>query len=737
MSTSPPLDPYDPVGDYDRDRERDQSPYSPPPRLSHPLDPGSSTSSELTSVPAHATGHQEMNKGNSKEPPSAPKRLSPATRQPNSASPFSTGFASSKPPADSAVTMPSSLGSGSGAAGPSTTMSYFGQSMGLPSLRHGYASGMRDAPRSGTAHFPRPTSPLVTVLIRRLPLNTTIESVRYMTLFCEQHLVNVELLPPEQSADHGFVSALLQFRSPTHALEAQQKLHGSTIVKDNKLIVEILPHSNSGSTRQYTTTEMAAVPSSSAVSTTSSSSTAGSRLRGYGGPSSLLETLPPLSNGIYAGHELPNPDQSAAYQTLFSPQSPIGNHVTESGRISGKTLIANNSGDDEDTNVILKDPVAFAQYNDAPRRKTDPDVPVQAMGGLSINTNNTIPSGPSSLPPHMGVMSPRSFRTQQPQQRGPYPAVNPADQNPPCNTLYVGNLPIDTSEEELKALFSKQRGYKRLCFRSKGNGPMCFVEFEEVSFATKALSDLYGHLLHNSVKGGIRLSFSKNPLGVRSNPNPNHGNAGVPGGMHGAMPVSGNGFAGAHRFPPGLAAPPGLGGGHQQHYNNGNYHQNASMYGYNGPQHNGHGGLQRNGHIGLRHNGHVSPQHNGVNSSYSYQGHGGAESNGMSHVNGANSTYGYNGYEPNGYEPNGVNLANAVNPAYPYNVNANAEPRAVNGVNAFLGYNGSEGVDTIGANGGNALFEYSNNHAGAESSNVNPGNGIHAAKPIKSPYNMG
>lgn len=96
------------------------------------------------------------------------------------------------------------------------------------------------------------------------------------------------------------------------------------------------------------------------------------------------------------------------------------------------------------------------------------------------------------------------------------PAANPADQNPPCNTLYVGNLPMNTSEDELKLLFSRQRGYKRLCFRTKSNGPMCFVEFEDVAYATRALTELYGRGLSNSVKGGIRLSFSKNPLGVRN-----------------------------------------------------------------------------------------------------------------------------------------------------------------------------------------------------------------------------
>lgn len=102
------------------------------------------------------------------------------------------------------------------------------------------------------------------------------------------------------------------------------------------------------------------------------------------------------------------------------------------------------------------------------------------------------------------------------------PPANPADQNPPCNTLYVGNLPPDTNEDELKDLFSTCRGYKRLCFRTKANGPMCFVEFEDVTYATRALEELYGIGLSNSVKGGIRLSFSKNPLGVKPQNNNNN-----------------------------------------------------------------------------------------------------------------------------------------------------------------------------------------------------------------------
>lgn len=111
--------------------------------------------------------------------------------------------------------------------------------------------------------------------------------------------------------------------------------------------------------------------------------------------------------------------------------------------------------------------------------------------------------------------------------RVPLP-LNPADQNPPCNTLYVGNLPPDATEAELRALFAPQAGFRRLSFKTKApsastgshaHGPMCFVEFEDVGYATRALAELYGSQLPRpggmSNKGGIRLSFLKNPLGVR------------------------------------------------------------------------------------------------------------------------------------------------------------------------------------------------------------------------------
>lgn len=63
--------------------------------------------------------------------------------------------------------------------------------------------------------------------------------------------------------------------------------------------------------------------------------------------------------------------------------------------------------------------------------------------------------------------------------------ANAVDQNPPINTLYVGNLPTSQVppgyptnylEESLRELFQRRPGYRKLCFRQKSNGPMCFVE---------------------------------------------------------------------------------------------------------------------------------------------------------------------------------------------------------------------------------------------------------------------
>ncbi|KAI9478876.1 MAG: hypothetical protein EXX96DRAFT_572558 [Benjaminiella poitrasii] len=162
----------------------------------------------------------------------------------------------------------------------------------------------------------------------------------------------------------------------------------------------------------------------------------------------------------------------------------------------------------------------YTQHQPAYQHEVNNNVPNSRFYSLH-SSSSTPPKSSSSTssspppPPPPGILSPTSsYRSLGGILVG---SSNPADQNPPCNTLYVGNLPPNTNEDELRAMFSKCSGYKRLSFRNKSNGPMCFVEFEDAIYAAQALQELHGNPLSNSVKGGIRLSFSKNPLGVRQN----------------------------------------------------------------------------------------------------------------------------------------------------------------------------------------------------------------------------
>ncbi|MCJ1402804.1 cell cycle RNA binding protein whi3 [Xylographa trunciseda] len=436
----------------------------------------------------------------------------------------------------------------------------------------------------------RPDSQVASaIFMRKLPRNTNPEALKSMFLFAKD-FVGADFVQQEFVEDKGYLSAIARFRTANAAQEARAMLDGKpNTAGEANMIVEVLHLSPGGGLGLRRNTLGTSSLSSSAGSSNGPSTRQSSRFNGTfqtldrisppgGNSATFAGTVP--SNG-----DLPTPDTASSFQNFFSPQSPIG-HPLERQRISGKSVIGEDTVDDE-TGKLLHDPVAYAKNDMAgtigqlSRRSTNPHITTARFNNMSLNGNGM------TSPPMQGLSSPRNLASMQSPtaamsptgmanmgpnatyqlagqhyQRHNYPPVNPADQNPPCNTLYVGNLPVDTSEDELKAMFSKQRGYKRLCFRTKQNGPMCFVEFEDVSFATKALNELYGHPLHNSVKGGIRLSFSKNPLGVRTG---QPGGMGPPTPMSPQGPMSGlSGFGGMPAFstangpPPGLSAPPGL-----------------------------------------------------------------------------------------------------------------------------------------------------------------------------------
>lgn len=407
------------------------------------------------------------------------------------------------------------------------------------------------------------------VLVQRLPPETSEQNLRVMCIFSDE-LLDVNMLGVTPEPDGNYCSAVLRFKSFDGAQEAQTILNGKKGMRVDHL----------GLRGPIAGDRNKSGPSSGASSTTSPG-TAATQPPRFDGTFSPLEKTSPSINGNYVTSDFTGAKPNYNYKNFFSPQSPIGNHLSEQPRNTGKSLINDATDDDDDTGDILQLPRAFGENGSVPaqRRATAPQIPIlERMASLSLNTGpaNGAPASqrghgqPGTYQPHSAhpnTMSPTALNgTNGHYQTGPVqwrthvpPPANPADMNPPCNTLYVGNLPMGSSEDELKGIFSRQRGYKRLCFRAKANGPMCFVEFDDISCATRALHDLYGYPLTTSIKGGIRLSFSKNPLGVRTPQPPGQGPSGPLAGPNGLMNHSTNGFASAGP-PPGLAAPPGLNG---------------------------------------------------------------------------------------------------------------------------------------------------------------------------------
>ncbi|EPX71957.1 RNA-binding protein Scw1 [Schizosaccharomyces octosporus yFS286] len=421
-------------------------------------------------------------------------------------------------------------------------------------LLGGLNGGLASAPPKMGFHYPR----FFAIKIEDLPRNLTPREFSSTFLFAS-HVVSSEIVSP--APDNGPAYGLTVFSSRDAALSARDILLSSEVY--GLCNVTVIDNYRKGSQTN--------------VSDATEGSESGSRLSRNHSPIRQLfgsrDVFRRPSNHVSnpaAGSNDGVFDQSKTPQTEHFATAP--NSALQSDRLWSSFPV---SYPLSLANALTKDDVSSPTWSPTANKSTnlrqDTVPPVMRFNSLSINTNVSRPyfsseqggyAHPmSAQSPHPRVLSangafgvnsppltpsntrdyPLSASTVPPatpfspyashngiHQRIPATTptnINPADQNPPCNTIYVGNLPPSTSEDELKALFSTQPGYKRLCFRTKGNGPMCFVEFENIPCAMEALKTLQGVCLSSSIKGGIRLSFSKNPLGVRSSSSShNHGN---------------------------------------------------------------------------------------------------------------------------------------------------------------------------------------------------------------------
>ncbi|XP_022723584.1 LOW QUALITY PROTEIN: RNA-binding protein with multiple splicing 2-like [Durio zibethinus] len=114
------------------------------------------------------------------------------------------------------------------------------------------------------------------------------------------------------------------------------------------------------------------------------------------------------------------------------------------------------------------------------------------------------PLPPPPMPTAAPVPAPSSY----------VPVQNTKD-NPPCNTLFIGNLGENINEEELRGLFSVQPGFKQMKILRQERHTVCFIEFEDVNTATNVHHSFQGAVIPSSGSVGMRIQYSKNPFGKR------------------------------------------------------------------------------------------------------------------------------------------------------------------------------------------------------------------------------
>lgn len=99
---------------------------------------------------------------------------------------------------------------------------------------------------------------------------------------------------------------------------------------------------------------------------------------------------------------------------------------------------------------------------------------------------------------------------------GPSPGPDRNGDNPPCDTLFVGNLSPNMTEADVEAYFRNLMGDRFAACklsRSVANRVSAFVQFVDIATAEEVHASQQGVEMPGSDRGPMRIQFSKNALG--------------------------------------------------------------------------------------------------------------------------------------------------------------------------------------------------------------------------------
>ena len=92
--------------------------------------------------------------------------------------------------------------------------------------------------------------------------------------------------------------------------------------------------------------------------------------------------------------------------------------------------------------------------------------------------------------------------------------VSSGRSNPPMDTIFIANMSPEASEEELKSILNGYPGYKRCKLVNQRGVVTAFAQFEDVKSAAAAIGFLQGRPQMALDSGGLRVEYSKKPMGV-------------------------------------------------------------------------------------------------------------------------------------------------------------------------------------------------------------------------------
>lgn len=109
----------------------------------------------------------------------------------------------------------------------------------------------------------------------------------------------------------------------------------------------------------------------------------------------------------------------------------------------------------------------------------------QSVKRSRYGAEQAYPSYATSTPPAQQPAYYQPAPVAAPVPAGPraYTSISNTKDNPPCNTLFIGNLGDTVTETELRSIFASQPGFCQLKLNRGAKSVTCFVEFVDVPTA--------------------------------------------------------------------------------------------------------------------------------------------------------------------------------------------------------------------------------------------------------------